>query len=40
MGSYAAQRFAMDHPGRTLGLVLAGSFTNWRDNPAVAEYWE
>ena len=40
MGSYAAQRFAMDHPGRTLGLVLVGSFTNWRDNPAVAEYWE
>ena len=39
MGSYAAQRFAMDHPGRTLGLVLVGSFTNWRDNPAVAEFW-
>jgi non-heme chloroperoxidase len=40
MGSYAAQRFAMDHPERTLGLVLVGSFTNWRDNPAVAEFWE
>ncbi len=40
MGSYAAQRFAMDHPERTLGLVLMGSFTNWRDNPAVAAFWE
>jgi non-heme chloroperoxidase len=40
MGSYAAQRFAMDHPERALGLVLVGSFTNWRDNPVVAEFWE
>jgi non-heme chloroperoxidase len=40
MGSYAAQRFAMDHPDRTLGLVLMGSFTNWQDNPVVAEFWE
>jgi pimeloyl-ACP methyl ester carboxylesterase len=40
MGSYAAQRFAMDHPECTLGLVLMGSFTNWRDNPVVAEFWE
>ena len=40
MGSYAAQRFAMDHPEHTLGLVLMGSFTNWRDNPVVAEFWE
>ena len=40
MGSYAAQRFAMDHPERVLGLVLEGSFTNWRDNAAVAGFWE
>jgi len=40
MGSYAAQRFAMDHPERTLGLVLMGSFTSWRENQIVAEFWE
>jgi non-heme chloroperoxidase len=40
MGSYAVQRFAIDHPGCTLGLVLMGSFTNWRENQVVAEFWE
>jgi len=40
MGSYGAQRFAMDHPERTLRLVLIGSFTNWRENQIVAEFWE
>jgi pimeloyl-ACP methyl ester carboxylesterase len=40
MGSYAARRFAMDHPERTLGLVLMGSFTNWQENPVVAGFWE
>ena len=41
MGSSIAQRFALDHPGRTLGLVLAGSFfAGWRGSPAVVELYE
>ena len=40
MGSYVAQRFAMDHPQRVLGLVLVGSVTTWQGNPAIAEVWE
>ena len=40
MGSYVAQRFAVDHPERTLGLVLVGSFARLRGNPAVAELWD
>ena len=40
MGSYAAQRLAMDYPERVLGLVLAGSVTTWRGNPAMIEIWE
>jgi non-heme chloroperoxidase len=37
MGSYIAQRFAVDYPDRTLGLVLMGSFTTLRGLPGVAE---
>jgi non-heme chloroperoxidase len=40
MGSTNAQRFAIDHPERTLGLVLAGSFATYRDNPVVMAFWE
>jgi len=40
MGSYVAQRFAIDHASRTLGLVLMGSFPRLRGNPAVRELWE
>ena len=40
MGSYVAQRFAIDHPARTLGLVLMGSFASMRDNAVVRELWE
>jgi pimeloyl-ACP methyl ester carboxylesterase len=40
MGSYVAQRFAMDHPGRTLGLVLIGSFATIRGNAGVDEFWD
>lgn len=40
MGSYVAQRFAMDHPRRTLGLVLAGSFATIRGNAGVEELWD
>lgn len=39
MGSYVAQRFAMDHPARTLGLVLMGSFPTMRGNAGVQELW-
>ena len=39
-GSYAAQRFALDHPDRTLGLVLIGAFRAFHDNPAVLEFWQ
>ena len=35
-GAYAAQRFALDHPGRTLALVLIGAFQDVRGNPDVA----
>ena len=40
MGSYVAQRFAIDHPDRTLGLVLMGSFPRLRGNPVVQELWD
>lgn len=38
MGTSIAQRFALDHPGRVVGLVLAGSFfASWRGSPAVVD---
>lgn len=40
MGSYVAQRFAMDYPARTRGLVLMGSFTSMRHNAGVRELWD
>ena len=40
MGSYVAQRFAIDHPDRTLGLVLMGSFSALGDNPVVRLLWD
>jgi pimeloyl-ACP methyl ester carboxylesterase len=40
MGSTNAQRFAIDYPGRTRGLVLAASFASYRDNPVAMEFWE
>jgi non-heme chloroperoxidase len=39
-GSYTAQRFALDHPDRTLGVVLIGSFRAFHDNPGVRELRE
>jgi non-heme chloroperoxidase len=39
-GAYTAQRFALDHADRTLGLVLIGSFSSFRGNPAVSELQE
>jgi pimeloyl-ACP methyl ester carboxylesterase len=40
MGSLIAQRFALDYPERTLGLVLMGSFTTCRGNPAALDLWD
>ena len=40
MGSTNAQRFAIDHPDRVLGLVLAASFASYRGNPVVMDLWE
>lgn len=40
MGSGVAQRFAIDYPDRTLGLVLIGSFADLRGNPGVQELWD
>lgn len=39
-GSTTARRFAIDHPERTLGLVLIGSFANMADNQVVRELWD
>lgn len=35
MGGYVAQRFAIDHPDRTLGLVLAATRSTWYDHPDI-----
>ena len=40
MGSYVAQRVAMQYPERVLGLVLMGSFPTLRHNAPVRELWE
>lgn len=40
MGGLNAQRFAIDYPERTLGLVLISTATNCRDNRDVAEFYE
>ena len=40
MGSYVAQRFAIDYPKRTLGLVLMGSFASMRGNPVISALWD
>jgi pimeloyl-ACP methyl ester carboxylesterase len=39
MGSIVAQRFAIDYPERTRGLVLVGAATTWR-TPAALALWE
>jgi pimeloyl-ACP methyl ester carboxylesterase len=40
MGSFIAQRFALDYPDRTLGLVLMGSCTTVRGNREAMELWD
>ncbi len=39
MGSIVAQRFALDYPARTKGLVLVAAATTWR-TPAALELWD
>ncbi len=39
MGSTNAARFAIDHPERTRGLVLAAFFADYRSNPVVTDFW-
>ena len=38
MGSMVAQRFAIDHPDRVAGLVLAGAFATLQDHPAITDF--
>lgn len=38
MSSLIAQRFALDYPERTRGLVLIGSFIALRHNPGIPEF--
>jgi non-heme chloroperoxidase len=40
MGSLMAQRFAIDYPQRTRGLVLLGAFKTLQGNPGAAALWE
>ena len=39
MGGSIAQRFAIDHPERTLGLVLMASFTTLRGNAGIEAFY-
>jgi non-heme chloroperoxidase len=40
MGSLVAQRFALDHPDRTGGLVLLGAFPTIKGHPDVQAMWD
>jgi non-heme chloroperoxidase len=40
LGSSVAQRFALDYPRRTLGLVLIGSPLHLAGNPLLRELWD
>ena len=39
MGATNAERVAIDHPERVRGLVLAATFTGYRRNPVVMDFW-
>jgi non-heme chloroperoxidase len=39
-GSYTAQRFAIEHPERTLGIALVGPFRTLYDKPELHELWQ
>lgn len=38
-GGFVAKRFAANHPERTLGLILLGAPSTFRDNPVIQETW-
>lgn len=38
MGSFAAQRFAIEYPEKTAGLILIGSFATCGDNEGVKQF--
>lgn len=40
MGSAIAQRFAIDHPDRVSGMVLAGATSSQRDNPGLQKFFD
>jgi pimeloyl-ACP methyl ester carboxylesterase len=40
MGSLVAQRFAIDHPDRTAGLVLLGALPTIKGHPEVQAFWD
>jgi pimeloyl-ACP methyl ester carboxylesterase len=40
MGGLVAQRFALDYPERTQGVVLAGTLPTMRRNPQVQALWD
>jgi non-heme chloroperoxidase len=40
MGSTVAQRFVIDYPENTLGLVVAGAFYSQAQSPVLKELWE
>jgi non-heme chloroperoxidase len=40
MGSLVAQRFALDFPARTKGLVLMGAFVSFQANPGLVDFCE
>ena len=39
MGAQVAQRFAIENPDRTAGLVLLAGYPTLKDNPAVQQLW-
>ena len=39
-GGFVARRFVIDHPERTLGLVLMGSPTSLQDKPGMQRLWD
>lgn len=38
-GGFVAKRFAVNHPERTLGLILLGAPSSFRDNPVIQGTW-
>ena len=39
MGATHAMRFALDHPARCRGLLLAGAFARFQDKPDLVTFW-